>query len=91
MKAKFGPQVRHIVLFGSVARGEDGQESDIDLLVEVRRRTTSLERRVYDNVAEISAENGELIVPIVLSTAERRRHVPRYLENAIRREGETIA
>jgi len=31
-----GPYVRRIALFGSFARGEEGPESDIDLLVELK-------------------------------------------------------
>jgi predicted nucleotidyltransferase len=30
---RFGAEIDGIVLFGSVARGEDGDESDIDLLI----------------------------------------------------------
>ncbi|MEO6324253.1 MAG: nucleotidyltransferase family protein [Thermoanaerobaculia bacterium] len=31
--------VRHLALFGSAARGEDGAESDLDFLVEFDRKT----------------------------------------------------
>jgi predicted nucleotidyltransferase len=91
LKTQLGPQVRRIVLFGSVARGDDGAHSDIDVLVEVGRRTPALERRVFDAVARVVTDENELIVPLVLSSAERRRHVPNYLAARIRREGKTLA
>ena len=79
--------MKRVTLYGSVARGEDRRGSDVDLLVEVRRRTAALEARVYSAVTEVSIEDGELLVPIVVSQTEARRKLSRsFLEN-VRREG----
>jgi len=40
--------VRFALLFGSTARGEDSESSDIDLLVEMRSQTAQVERRADD-------------------------------------------
>ncbi len=87
LRADLGPGLKRVTLYGSVARGEDRRGSDVDLLVEVRRRTPSLEARVYSAVTEVSIQDGELLVPIVVSQAEVRCKLSRsFLEN-VRREG----
>ena len=87
LRADLGPAVKRVTLYGSVARGEDRRGSDVDLLVEVRRRTASLEARVYSAVTEVSIEDGELLVPIVVSQAEARRKLSRSFLKNVRREG----
>jgi len=44
LHGRFGDVVADVRLFGSVARGTDGDESDVDLLVLVRRPLTDRER-----------------------------------------------
>lgn len=90
LKSELGPSVRRIVLYGSVARGDDRRGSDIDLLVEVRRRSRALEARVYDAVTEVAADEGELVVPIVLTAAEVRNRLPASLRARIRDEGQVL-
>jgi predicted nucleotidyltransferase len=48
--------VRRLALFGSVARGEAGAESDIDLLVQFE-----LEKKTYDNFLRVSELLEELL------------------------------
>lgn len=48
--------VRRLALFGSVARGEAGAESDIDLLVEL-----DPEKKTYDNFLRLSELLEELL------------------------------
>lgn len=91
LKSDLGTEVRQVVLFGSVARGDDNQGSDIDLLVEVRRRTPALEDRVFGAVMDVVTEEGELIVPMILSSREHARHLPDYLEQRLRSEGRVLA
>ena len=90
LKKELGSQVREVVLFGSVARGDDGRASDIDVMVEVRRRTRSLEDHVFDEVMEIATDEGELIVPIILSARERSLYLPYYMRQRIRAEGRVL-
>lgn len=51
-----------VILYGSVARGEETPESDIDLLVLVPKEVTHpLERAICDQVYEIELENDQII------------------------------
>jgi len=36
LKAKYGERIQNVILFGSVARGDYREESDIDVLVVTR-------------------------------------------------------
>jgi predicted nucleotidyltransferase len=45
-RARYGKQIEEIILYGSVARGEDGEDSDIDLLVITRERIPHIQRDI---------------------------------------------
>lgn len=50
-----------VILYGSVARGEDTPGSDIDLLVLVPQEVTyELERAISDCIYEIELESGKM-------------------------------
>lgn len=79
-----------IVLFGSVARGDDGPDSDIDLLVIVDDRR---ERRDAANaglrvVAELPPEVDVVVVPA--SSAEAYRDVAGTLIRPALRDGRVV-
>ena len=90
LKAELGPSLSRVVLYGSVARGEDSAGSDIDLLVEVRRRSRLVEDSVSDAVTEFAAKEGELVVPILLTTAETRKRLPPSFLARVRTEGKVL-
>ncbi len=58
------PEVSSVILYGSVARGEDTEDSDIDLLVLTRKRA-KIDRKLNDIVADYILETSELPMPIV--------------------------
>lgn len=64
------PNVRLAILFGSTARGDDGPNSDVDVLVDQRRsgrfRTLELEDRLSRSI-------GRPVEVVQLSDAERDR------------------
>lgn len=45
---KYLEEIERIVLFGSVARGDSTKESDIDLFIEVKKKTKKLESEIKD-------------------------------------------
>ena len=49
-----------IILFGSVARGEDTQHSDIDILIICKHRD-EIQDKVDDEIAWIMYDKGELV------------------------------
>jgi|GEM_PF-5716802 len=72
--------VDRVVLFGSVARGDHGVNSDVDVLVEV---SSLAERDMIENKAfEITSETGKSISPIIVQSNESHN-----LEETISKEG----
>lgn len=56
--------VASIALFGSVARGDDGPHSDIDLLVDVERGTTLFGlSRLKHHLEDLLGRNVDLVTP----------------------------
>ena len=45
-KTAAGEKIRNIILFGSVARGEAGKESDVDVFIDVVKRSPALENNI---------------------------------------------
>lgn len=65
-----GPQAFKMVLFGSRARGDYGEESDVDVAILVRGLTREMKRRILDKVAEIELEYLLPISVLVFSQDE---------------------
>lgn len=55
-----------IILFGSVARGDDTPDSDIDILI-VRANSNELSDEINSAAVEVILEKDELISPHVMS------------------------
>lgn len=63
-------QVEYVALFGSKARGDSQQDSDIDVLVILSREDRELRREILRQAARISLEYDVLLSPRVIG-AER--------------------
>lgn len=59
-------KIKKIILFGSVARGEDNVESDIDILI-VSSFRDEISNLIYDKVFEILMEKDEHISAHIIS------------------------
>src|SRR5262249_40929543 len=86
---KYGNSLEDMRLFGSVARGEAGAESDIDVLVVLetvgwRERCASI-----DLATDIGLEHGVLVSPLIFDalTYRKWRTQERPLVVEIEREG----
>jgi predicted nucleotidyltransferase len=81
-------EVEAVYVFGSFARGEEHEGSDIDLLV-----IGNLPGRVFDQVGEILRRTELPVEPIVVSreTFEKRRGADHPLFNRIVAEGIRLA
>jgi len=64
---KYGDKIDSIILFGSVARGEAGKESDIDILVVAVGDRFKIRRELSEIVLDILLETGEYISVKTLS------------------------
>ena len=56
-----------IILFGSVARGGDGKDSDIDILIIIRKNNPNFESMVDKKVVDFILETEEVISPHVMT------------------------
>src|SRR3972149_1640628 len=70
LKEKYGPRIDRILLFGSVARGEDREDSDIDLLVVTPEPTLDLQWDIGRDVTGPLARAG-LLVSALVAPAKR--------------------
>lgn len=64
---QFDGEILDLILFGSRARGEGHEESDIDVAVLVKEESGELRRNIYDIAAEIYLESDINISPLVMS------------------------
>lgn len=55
-----------VILFGSVARGDDTEESDIDILI-ISNEWEEIDSLITDEVFKVVLDKEELISPYVLS------------------------
>lgn len=80
-----GDQVHEIILYGSTARGEATEHSDVDILVVLE--TTEETKLLYDLAFDIGLEHGVVISPHLKTkdNFEARKEYP-FLQN-VRREG----
>ncbi|NJE01177.1 nucleotidyltransferase domain-containing protein [Thermococcus sp. JdF3] len=69
-KKLLGKDLVEIILFGSVARGEAGEESDIDLLVIVEGDSWKNQRKLADLVVDYLVKYGVYVSPKVVSVEE---------------------
>lgn len=86
-----GPRLARLILFGSRARGEGHEQSDLDVAVEVRGPEREVYREVYDLATEINMEYdyGVRLAPLLLSeeTLEDLRERELAIARAILEEG----
>lgn len=84
-----------LILFGSVGRGEEQPDSDIDLLVVLPngRRKQESEAKVLEVAPEVSRVFGNRLALVVLTRAELRERFRRRERwvRAVLREGQVIA
>lgn len=84
-----GDRLLKIMLFGSMARGDDDDDSDIDVAIIIRKLTRELKHQVLDRVAEVELKHLMPLSVLVLSEDEfnRLRKRERRIVLDIEREG----
>ena len=85
VRERFGERLVSVTLFGSRARGEGRDDSDLDVLVRLHDATRE-DRRVLQDVAfDLGLDAGLVISPLLADTATWRGDS--FLAGAIAREG----
>src|SRR5262245_304448 len=92
LREAFGQRLRDVRLFGSFARCEANEDSDIDVLVVVDALSASERARVSDLAAALTLETGLPLAPLPMSTDdfEVMRTSGRALADAIEKEGRRV-
>ncbi|KZX10601.1 nucleotidyltransferase domain-containing protein [Methanobrevibacter filiformis] len=74
------PEIEKIILFGSVARGDDTEDSDIDVIIFVanERDEFKINDDVYTKVMDIVCNNMEYISAKIINI----NHYNKYKHNA---------
>ena len=85
----FGDRLREVVLFGSYARGEASEDSDVDVLVLIDGLASSELASVADVATRTSLEARIPLAPLPMSTAHFAdlRESGRALAREIERDG----
>lgn len=74
-----------VVLFGSRARGEGHEDSDLDVLLIVKRFDAGERRRILDAAADVDDETGMRLSPLIMDEARLASAFP--LHGAVERDG----
>lgn len=89
LEARFAGRLASLTVFGSRARGEGSEESDLDVLVVVDELTGSEARDVRYLAGDLLTRHGVLVAPLVLSREQfaRLRARERRIAREIERDG----
>ena len=80
------PEIEKIILFGSVARGEDSEDSDIDILI-ITNDKSKIADEVYSKVGEIILELGEYLSVKIMRKDNYEKVKDSYILSTIEKEG----
>ena len=87
LKERF--DVKEICLFGSKVRGQAGPDSDVDIMIELPKRSPEIESEIDDITFEVNLRNDSFITTIVFGQDELEqgpmKESPIY--KTIRKEG----
>lgn len=62
-------KIKRMIVFGSRARGDALEDSDLDVFIEVARLSPKLREKVYDIAWEVSLDFGVVISVFITSTS----------------------
>ncbi|WP_297550558.1 nucleotidyltransferase domain-containing protein [Thermococcus sp.] len=79
LRKRFDDSIEEVILFGSYARGDYDEESDIDLLIIGEVDFNEL----MDVVTDILLKYGELISPIVIKPEEFKRRKDSFIKTVM--------
>lgn len=67
---EYSDKIDSIILFGSVARGEAKEDSDVDILVVVKERNIEDMKEIHGITFEVSMEHSQGISPKIYAVNE---------------------
>ncbi|MFH1653693.1 MAG: nucleotidyltransferase domain-containing protein [Pseudomonadota bacterium] len=89
LKKETGKQTHTIVLFGSRSRGEGHEDSDVDILIILKKEDHIMKVKIWDHAYKIFDETDIMISPLVLSVEQFEKLLKheRLIALTIRKEG----
>jgi len=91
LKAKYGKRIERVILFGSVARHESREDSDVDLLVVTPEPTHDLQWDVADDSLDLLLHEDVLASAIVFTSEEWKKAQETAFGRRVRSEGLALA
>jgi len=70
---KHGSKIEDVILFGSLARNETREDSDVDMLVVIKNEDYRLRREIIGIAFDVLLETGENISAKIISREELER------------------
>jgi len=80
VKTEYGDKIKYILLFGSKARGDSNEKSDIDIFILMKEAALEDKKRISDVTFRLLLEYGVYISPIIVS--EKHYNNMKRLETA---------
>ena len=82
-------EIEKIILFGSVARGDDTKDSDIDILIITKNINDDLKISddIYDKVMDILLETGEYLSTKMVPFKHYQNHLNMFFYINVESEG----
>jgi len=91
LKAKYGDRIERIILFGSVARGEAREDSDVDLLVVTEDTSWDFRMQLAAEAVDILLREGIYISAKPMDSEDFERTKETLFGRNIREEGLVLA
>ena len=89
LREKYRDKIEQVVLFGSVARGEFDEESDVDIMIVLKNGSRRLRDEISMASFDLILRNNVILSPMVMDrkTYEWHKKYRDPLYNSIKRDG----
>jgi len=89
LQEKYRDKIEQVVLFGSVARGEFDEESDVDIMIVLKNGSRRLRDEISMASFDLILRNNVILSPMVMDrkTYEWHKKYRDPLYNSIKRDG----
>lgn len=86
---KIDPEIFEMTLFGSRARGDADEESDLDLFVALKQEDPrkEIEKLAFDTACELTLDSGVLVSVLIADPTFLRQHAGFAILEAVREDG----
>lgn len=89
LRSELGDQIISITLFGSKIRGDSGKESDIDVLVLIRKKNQMIRKKVAEILTDYLLEYDLPLSPVLydLYEYEKNKEIGSFFFKQVEEEG----